>query len=123
MGHYGQLFSGAAYHETVLARHSYLAQASISFADYAGADVEPPRWELEIAATNDSGLFSTATGQSIERRFGSLALRAPYGTFESWNDFVGGTDNGPTYGFQIMFDVRRIYDRLSSIKPSRSGST
>jgi hypothetical protein len=25
----------------------------------------------------------------------------------------GGTDSGPTYGAQLMFDVRRIYDWLA----------
>jgi len=32
---------------------------------------------------------------------------------ESWNDVLGKTDSGPTYGLRFMVDVLRIYDRLS----------
>ncbi len=108
MGQYGRLFGGAAYGRSVLAEQSLLGQVSVSIAAYGDGDIAPD-WELEFAATIDSGLFSTASGRSIERRFGSIAIRFPYGYVESWNDVLGGTDNGPTYGFQVMFDVRRLY--------------
>jgi hypothetical protein len=112
MGQYGQVFGGAAYGNSVLAAQSWIGQVSVSLAAYDDG-VTPPGWELEFAATIDSGLFATSTGRSIERRFGSLALRFPYGVVETWNDWLGGTDSGPTYGVQIMLDVRRIYGLLT----------
>lgn len=114
MGRYGQVFGGAAFRDATVAAQAYLGQASISFASYGDSDEMPPRWELEFAFTIDSGLFADPSGHSIERRFGSLAFRFPYGTLETWNDAVGGTDNGPSFGFQIMFDVRRIYRHLTA---------
>jgi hypothetical protein len=111
MGQYGQVFGGAAYGNSVLAAQSWIGQASVSLAAY-GNGAALPEWELEFAATIDSGLFATSTGRSIERRFGSLALRFPYGMVETWNDWLGGTDSGPTYGVQIMLDVRRIYRQV-----------
>lgn len=68
---------------TVLAPQSYLGQASLSFADYGENEAKPPRWELKVALTNDSGLFASPNGQWVTRRFGSVALRFPYGLFET----------------------------------------
>jgi hypothetical protein len=113
MGRYSRLYGGAAYGDAVIANQSYLAQGSVTLSDYEDNDVDPPRWEIEFAATIDSGLFVTPSGNSIERRFGSIALRFPYGVFETWNDVLGKTDAGPTYGLRIMVDVLRIYDRFS----------
>lgn len=107
LGQYGRLFGGAAYGNSVLPEQYVLGQASLSIASYGEGTV--PDWELEFAATIDSGLFATHAGRSIERRFGSLALHFPYGVLETWNDLLGGTDSGPTYGVQIMFDLRRLY--------------
>lgn len=106
MGRYGRLYGGSAYPDTAIAQQSYLAQVSVSLADYAGD--QPPRWGVEFAATIDSGLFASAAGHSIERRFGSIAFYFPYGIFETWNDVVGGTDSGPTYGFHLMLDVLQL---------------
>ncbi|HSE57275.1 MAG TPA: hypothetical protein VLA99_01095 [Nitrospiraceae bacterium] len=114
MGRYGQVFGGAAFPNATVAAQAYLAQASISVASYDDHDGVPPRWELEFAFTIDSGLFADPSRHSIKRQFGSLALRFPYGVVETWNDVVGETDSGPTFGFQVMFDVRRIYKRLTS---------
>jgi len=114
MGRFGQVFSGSAFRDSVLADQSYLAQGSISIAAYDDADEMPPRWELEFAVTFDSGLFADPNGHAIERRFGSLALRFPYGVLETWNDVLGGTDSGPTFGFHVLFDLRRIYGRLTA---------
>lgn len=108
MGRYGRLFGGAAYGDAVIADHSWLGQASISFAAY-GDGAARPDWELEFAATIDSGLFTTLGGHAVERRFGSIALRFPYGVVETWNDWLGGTDSGPTFGLQVMFDLGRLY--------------
>lgn len=113
MGRYGRLYGGAAYSDAVIANQSYLAQGSITLSDYQDNDVDSPRWEFEFAATIDSGLFATPSGNGIERRFGSIALRIPYGMVETWNDVLGKTDSGPTYGLRIMVDVWRIYNRLS----------
>lgn len=115
MGRYGRLYGGAAYSDSVLARQSYLAQGSVSLADYDDKDNDggAPRWELEFAATIDSGLFATPSGHGIERRFGSIALRFPYGVLETWNDVFGRTDSGPTYGLSVRVDVLRLYERFS----------
>lgn len=106
MGRYGRLYGGSAYPDTAIAQQSYLAQVSLSLADYAGD--QPPRWGVEFAATIDSGLFASAGGHSIERRFGSIAFHFPYGIFETWNDVAGGTDSGPTYGFHVMLDLLQL---------------
>lgn len=116
MGRYSRLYGGAAFPDSTIASQSYLAQGSVTLADYDDNDTDPPRWEFEFAATIDSGLFATPSGSSIERRFGSIALRFPYGVFETWNDVLGKTDSGPTYGLRFMVDVLRIYNRLT--KPS-----
>lgn len=103
MGRYSRLYGGSAYSDAVIANQSYLGQVSVSIGDYESA--EPPRWELEFAATIDSGLFVTPSGHGIERRFGSIALHFPYGVLETWNDVLGQTDSGPTYGFRFMLDL------------------
>ncbi len=113
MGQYGRLFGGAAYGDSVLPEQYVLGQVSVSLASY-GDGTAVPDWELEFVATIDSGLFATSAGRSIERRFGSIALRFPYGVLETWNDLLGGTDSGPTYGVQVMLDMDKIYGWLSS---------
>jgi hypothetical protein len=113
MGRYGRLYGGAAFSDSVIAPQSYLAQGSITIADYTDNEMPLPRWELEFAVTIESGLFATASGNSIERRFGSIALRFPYGVLETWNDVLGKTDSGPTYGLRLMLDVFRLYARFS----------
>lgn len=114
MGQYSRIFGGSAYGDAVVAPQSFLAQGSSSIGAYDDHDPAPPQWELELSATIDSGLFVNPSGGSIERRFGSIALRFPYGVVETWNDLLGGTDIGPTYGFHVMFDVLRIHGRLTT---------
>ncbi len=114
MGRYSRLYGGSAYHASFIATQSYLGQASISIGDYDSRNGTSPRWSLEFAATIDSGLFVTPTGHGIERRFGSIALHFPYGVFETWNDVLGKTDCGPTYGFRFMLDVLTISTAFSS---------
>lgn len=108
MARYSRLHSGAAFHE--VAPQSYLGQVSISLADYRETD--HPGWELEFALTVDSGLFVDRKGDALEERFGSLALRFPYGSIETWNDLVNHKDYGPTFGASIMFDLLRIRQAL-----------
>ena len=115
MGRYSRLYGGAAYSDAVIANQSYLAQGSVTLSDYTDNDVDPPRWEIEFAATIDSGLFVTPSGNGIERRFGSIALRFPYGVLETWNDVLGKTDSGPTYGLRIMLDLFRLYERFAKV--------
>lgn len=109
MGRYSRLYGGAAYSGDVIASHNYLGQASVSFADYDVNSGSRPRWEVEVALTYDSGLFTSPNGRWLTRRFGSVALHFPYGTFETWNDWVGSTDSGPTYGFSLMLKVLELY--------------
>lgn len=109
MGRYSLLHGGSAYHSDVTANQSYLGQASVSFADYGVGEGAAPRWELEVALTYDSGLFVSPDGRGIIRRFGSVALRFPYGTIETWNDWVGGTDSGPTFGGSLMLNLLELY--------------
>lgn len=109
MGRYSRLYGGSAYSGDVLANQAYLGQASVSFADYDNVKGNKPRWELEVALTYDSGLFASPNGRWITRRFGSVALHFPYGTFETWNDIVGSTDSGPTFGFSLMLNILELY--------------
>jgi hypothetical protein len=111
MGRYSRIYSGAAYNSSVLANQTWIAQGSVSVGDYRDAS-RPPRWELEFGAMIDSGLFVTPSGHGIERRFGTIALRFPYGVVETWNDVLGRTDSGPTYGFRLMLDVELLWQRL-----------
>jgi hypothetical protein len=113
MGRYSRLFGGSAYSGDVTANQSYLGQVSVSFADYTAVKGARPRWELELALTYDSGLFASPNGRWLTRRFGSVALHFPYGTIETWNDWVGSTDSGPTGGFNLMFNVLELYPILS----------
>lgn len=52
----------------------FSGRSAVSLASY-GDGTAVPDWELEFVATIDSGLFPASTGRSIERRFGSIALR------------------------------------------------
>lgn len=114
MARYSRVYGGSAYPSTVIANQTYLAQTSVSIADYEAPDGRPPRWELEFAATIDSGLFASPSGHGIERRFGSIAVHFPYGVLETWNDVLGRTDSGPTYGFRLMMDVLQLQSVFAS---------
>lgn len=113
MGRVSRVFGGSAYSSDNLASDSSIGQVSVSFADYETTDGQLPKWELEVALTYDSGLFASRSGDSIVRRFGSVALRFPYGTIETWNDFVGSTDIGPTFGASFMLNLLELYPALS----------
>lgn len=113
MGRYSRLFGGSTYSGDVTANQSYLGQVSVSFADYTAVKGARPEWELELALTYDSGLFTSSNGRWLTRRFGSVALHFPYGTIETWNDWVGSTDSGPTGGFSLMLDVLSLYQRFT----------
>lgn len=113
MGRYSRLYGGSAYSSNVTANQSYLGQVSLSFADYTVGNGARPRWELEFALTYDSGLFASPNGRWLTRRFGSVALHFPYGTIETWNDWVGSTDSGPTGGFSLMLDALTLYQRFA----------
>jgi hypothetical protein len=107
MSRYGQLFKSSALNQ--VAGQSYIGQISVSVGDYRRAVV--PVWELELGVTIDSGLFVRPTGNSLEEKFGTIALRFPYGRFELWNDGIGFKDKGPTYGSTLMIDLLRIVRR------------
>jgi len=108
MGRYSRIYE-SGYHE--VAPQSYLGQATISLARY-GNSTDVPDWELEIGYSIDSGLFVNTLGNSIEKRFGTVAIRFPYGVFEYWNDALGRTDIGPTGGGRLMLDVAKIWERV-----------
>ena len=113
MGRYGRIAGGAAFANDVVAAQSYVGQASISIADYGTDGNPPPRWALEFAATYDSGLFVSPNGQGIVRRFGSIALHFPYGRLEGWDDVLGRTDSGPTYGFALLMNASQMRAALA----------
>ncbi len=113
MGRYSRIFGGSAYSGDVTANQSYLGQVSVSFADYTVVQGARPRWELELALTYDSGLFASPNGRWLTRRFGSVALHFPYSMIETWNDYVGSTDSGPTGGFSLMLDALELYRKFS----------
>ncbi len=115
MGRYSRLYGGTVYPGAVIADHNYLGQASVSFADYDAGNSPVPQWELEVALTYDSGLFASPNGRWLTRRFGSVALHFPYGTFETWNDWVGSTDSGPTYGFSVMLKALDLYSLFADL--------
>ncbi len=110
MGRYSRVFQSAAFKQ--MATVNYLGQAAISFADFRDDIAHPPRWELEIAFTVDSGLFVDYMGKSLEERFVSVALHMPYVTFETWNDLINQKDYGPTFGARFILDLREIYYAL-----------
>ncbi len=111
MARYGRIFRSGAFDD--LATVNYLGQASISIADYREERARPPRWELEVAFTVDSGLFVDYAGKGLEERFVSVALRMPFVTFETWNDLINQKDYGPTFGARVILDLREIYHALN----------
>ncbi|MFO0706418.1 MAG: hypothetical protein U0412_06155 [Nitrospira sp.] len=113
MGRYSRIFGGSAYSSDVLTPQSYLGQVSVSFGDFVRTDGPLAGWEVEVALSYDSGLFASQDGRWILRRFGSVALRFPYGSLETWNDWVGSTDSGPTYGVSLMLNVRKLASLFS----------
>lgn len=113
MGRYSRIFGGSAYASDVLAPQSYLGQVSVSFGDFVRTDGPLAGWEVEVALSYDSGLFASQDERWVLRRFGSVALRFPYGSLETWNDWVGSTDSGPTYGVSLMLNVRKLASLLS----------
>lgn len=113
MGRYSRVFGGAVFGQADIAPESYLGQASISLSDYDTTD--HPDWELEIGATIDSGIFLDLRGSSLEERFGTIAIRTPYITFESWNDLINKKDHGPTFGASLMLDLIKIGQGLDKL--------
>lgn len=113
MGRYSRLSSGAAFHQ--VAPQSLLGQGSVSLGNYGQDGVAT--WELEFAFTVDSGLFVDFKGDAIEERFGSITLRVPYVTLETWNDLINQKDYGPTFGVSMMVDLLRIGKTLRFLEP------
>jgi|CXWL01.1.fsa_nt_gi hypothetical protein len=107
MARLGRPFSGAAYRE--VSAQSYLAQASLGIGNYRRCDADIP-WEIEVAATVDSGLFVDHRGHSLEERFASVALHLSAVTFETWNDLINQKDYGPTFGARLTLDLLYLYD-------------
>ncbi len=66
--------------------------------------------EVEVTLTRDSGLFVDSGDDPIRVYFGGLRVKWPTGLlFETWNDIVGGTDFGPTFGVLLGFDLRTFF--------------
>ncbi|MEW6543493.1 MAG: hypothetical protein AB1411_07770 [Nitrospirota bacterium] len=111
MGRYSRPYGGAAFQGfTAVAPQTYLGQASVSVGNY-DKENKPIR-EVEFAITVDSGLFVDFKGNSQEERFGSLLIRVPYVTIETWNDLINGKDRGPTFGASLALDLLQIRDRF-----------
>ncbi len=111
MGRYSRPYGGAAFQGfNAVAPQTYLGQASVSVGNYDKQN--KPIWEVEIALTVDSGLFVDFKGNSQEERFGSLLIRVPYVTFETWNDLINSKDRGPTFGASLTLDLLQIRDRF-----------
>lgn len=111
MGRYGRPYGGAAFQGfNAVAPQTYLGQASVSVGNYDKEN--KPIWEVEIALTVDSGLFVDFKGNSQEERFGSIAFRLPYVTFETWNDLINSKDRGPTFGASLTLDLLQVRDRF-----------
>jgi len=110
MGRVGRPFGGAAFGE--VAATSWIAQGSVAIGNYAdwSCPCSTP-WEIEIAATIDSGLFIDQKKASLEERFVSVAFRYAAVTFETWNDLINQKDYGPTFGARLTFDLLYLYDR------------
>jgi len=111
MGRYSRPYGGAAFQGfNAVAPQTYLGQASVSVGNYDKEN--KPIWEVEIALTVDSGLFVDFKGNSQEERFGSLLIRVPYVTFETWNDLINSKDRGPTFGASLTLDLLQLRDRF-----------
>ncbi len=110
MGRVGRPFGGAAFRE--VAATSWIAQGSVAIGNYAdrSSPCSTP-WEIELAATIDSGLFVDHKKASLEERFISVAFRYAAVTFETWNDLINQKDYGPTFGARLTFDLLYLYDR------------
>ena len=94
--------TGAAFHD--LATGTFSAQGSISYGWYHEPSFRP--WmEIEVGATFDSGIFNSRSGNSLQERFWTIALRIHPISLETWNDQLNSKDFGPTYGAKIMMDL------------------
>jgi len=101
MGRYSQLWKASAFNQ--VAGQSYMGQFSLSLGNYTQTNT--PEWEFELGANIDTGLFVDPRGRSLQEKFGTVALRFPYGRFEMWDDAINFKDKGPTYGGTLMFDL------------------
>ena len=95
---------------------AYRRVSEFSFVGQTSIAWEPTRpqdetWlgnpSLAVILTWDSGLFLDANdGDPLDTSFVSFRAEWPGGMiFETWNDMYNGTDFGPSYGFQISWDL------------------
>lgn len=90
--------------------YGILSQAEIS---WVPDQLERQPWyllgapSLSFAASYDTGLFEDRrSGDGLDRAFYSVRAEWPNGLrVETWNDQLGGTDRGPTFGIMVGFDV------------------
>ena len=104
--------NGAVLHATK--QTSHLAQPTLAIGQYARNDKGEtvPTWEVEVAATWDSGIFVNAVGQSRKQFFWSAAVSGGPVRLETWNDSLGNisrSDFGPTYGVSLTVDLFRLF--------------
>ena len=104
--------NGAVLHATK--QTSHLAQPTLAIGQYARNDKGEtvPTWEVEVAATWDSGIFVNAVGQSRKQFFWSAAVSGGPVRLETWNDSLGNisrSDFGPTYGVSLTLDLFRLF--------------
>src|SRR5438132_4151967 len=103
--------NGAVLHQTKPTSH--IVQPALAIGQYHTKErgEQYPIWEIEVAATGDSGIFVNAVGQSRKQFFWSAAFTAGPVRFETWNDSLANlskTDFGPTYGATLTIDVFRL---------------
>lgn len=104
----GGLSAGPAFRE--VAPQNYLFQGSIGIGEYRSCQCDQTPSEIELAVTVASGIFEDQRGDTLEKRFVSVALRYAAASFETWNDLINQKDYGLTFGARLTVDLLYLYD-------------
>lgn len=66
--------------------------------------------ELGVTVTYDTGLFQNSANDPIDSWFIGLQFKWATGLeIETYNDMLGGRDNGPTMGVTLSFDLATLF--------------
>lgn len=63
-----------------------------------------------------SGLFVDDQGREIRRQFWTIGIDIDSFYFEAFNDLLGGTDIGPTFGGRFYWDIEKPGRILSAVE-------